>query len=173
MRHAFTTGNLLKYSELGQFPQIAIRQQSPCGGCGSRRMPSPRGAHFPRSMLPYTLGVMTWLKIIPFLIFASVCAMCQVHVTVPTQSFKASERIAAMVANVGDHEFLYCVEVGQASFKGPGVENMEATPIPFYVQRKSGRKWGTLLIGPDIGSFRSSVVLEPGPSLRKGLERCA
>jgi len=41
---------------------------------------------------------------------------------------------------------------------------METTPIPFYVQRKSGRKWSALLIGPDIGSLRSSVVLEPGQS---------
>jgi hypothetical protein len=115
-------------------------------------------------MLPYTLGVLSWLKIIPFLILAPVRAICQVQVTVPAQSFKASERIAAKVANVGDHEILYCVEVGQTSLKGPGVENMETTPIPFYVQRKSGRKWSTLLIGPDIGSLRSSVMLEPGQS---------
>ena len=115
-------------------------------------------------MLPYTLGVLTWFKIIPFLFFASICAMCQVQVTVPAQSFKVSERIAVMVSNVGHHEVLYCVEIGQSSSKGPGGKDVEATPIPFDVQRKSGRKWGTLLIGPDIGSFKSSVVLEPGQS---------
>jgi hypothetical protein len=115
-------------------------------------------------MLPYTLGVLRWLKISPFLILAPVCAICQVQVTVPAQSFKASERIAAKVANVGDHEILYCVEFGQTSFKGPGVENTETTPIPFYVQRKSGGRCSTLMIGPDVGSARSSVVLEPGQS---------
>jgi hypothetical protein len=72
--------------------------------------------------------VLSWLKIIPFLILAPVCAICQVQVTVPAQGFKASERIAAKVANVGDHEILYCVEVGQTSFKGAGVENTGTTP---------------------------------------------
>lgn len=122
------------------------------------------GPRFPGSTLPYTLGVLSWLKIIPFLILAPVCAICQVRVSVSGHSFKASERIAAKVANTGDHEILYCVEVGQTSFKGPGLKDVEATPIPFYVQRKSGHRWSTLLIGPDIGSLRSSVVLEPGQS---------
>jgi hypothetical protein len=99
-----------------------------------------------------------------FMVLASACVTCQVQITVPAQDFKASERIAAKVANVGDHEILYCVEVGQRSFKGPGVENMEATPIPFYVQKKSGRRWSTLLIGPDVGSLRTPVLLEPGQS---------
>jgi hypothetical protein len=38
--------------------RIATRPHSLCGGCGSPRMSSPTGAHFPRSMLPYTLGVL-------------------------------------------------------------------------------------------------------------------
>ncbi len=133
-------------------------------GVGAAASGQPVATPLSGSMLPYTLGVLRWLKISPFLILAPVCAICQVQVTVPAQSFKASERIAAKVANVGDHEILYCVEFGQTSFKGPGVENMETTPIPFYVQRKSGGRWSTLMIGPDVGSVRSSVVLEPGQS---------
>jgi len=51
------------------------------------------------------LGVLGWLKIIPFLIFAPGCAICQVRGTVPAQSFRASERIATKVANVGITRF--------------------------------------------------------------------
>src|ERR1035438_1834576 len=61
---------------------------------GAARFLGNPGTHFPRSILPYTLSVLSWLKIIPFLILAPVCAICQVQVTVPAQSFKASERIA-------------------------------------------------------------------------------
>ncbi len=90
--------------------------------------------------------------------------MCQVQITVPAQSFRASEQIAAKVFNLGDHKIVYCVEFGQTSSTGLGVENIETTPIPFYVQRRSGGRWSTLLIGPDVGSFRNSVVLEAGQS---------
>jgi hypothetical protein len=57
------------------------------------------------------------------------------------------------------------VEFGQVSFKaGTGtVEDIEHTPMPFYVQKQNG-KWGTLMIGPDIGSSRHAVSLKAGES---------
>ena len=41
----------------------------------------------------------------------------------------------------------------------------ELTPIPFLVQQYSSGKWGTLMIGPDIGSIRAPVTLGPGKSI--------
>jgi len=43
-----------------------------------------------------------------------------------------------------------------------GAKTVESTPTPVYVQAKNRGKWSTLLIGPDIGSVRRSVVLQPG-----------
>jgi hypothetical protein len=42
--------------------------------------------------------------------------------------------------------------------------DVESTPSPFWVQRNSNGKWGTLMIGPDVGSARASVALEAGES---------
>ena len=53
----------------------------------------------------------------------------------------------------------YCVEFGQHSPKG---DTTETTPIPFYVRKRNGNHWNPLLIGPDIGSSLSVVVLDPG-----------
>jgi hypothetical protein len=93
-------------------------------------------------------------------------AVSQVRVSTSRAEFKSHDKINVQITNVGTSTASYCVEFGQQSFKtgGGGVEDMEATPIPFYVQRQNGRHWGTLLIGPDIGSSRHAVVLKPGES---------
>jgi hypothetical protein len=36
--------------------------------------------------------------------------------------------------------------------------------LPFGVERNSNGKWGALLIGPDVGSFRGAIVTEAGES---------
>ena len=36
--------------------------------------------------------------------------------------------------------------------------------MPFSVQSKTGHKWSTLLIGPDVGNLLTPRVLDPGQS---------
>jgi hypothetical protein len=90
----------------------------------------------------------------------------QVRVSTNGSNFKANERIDVQVTNAGKDAVSYCIEAGQASSKagtGAGAD-VESTPIPFYVQRHNTDKWGTLMIGPDIGSSRQPIVLKPGES---------
>jgi hypothetical protein len=96
----------------------------------------------------------------------SCIAVAQLRVSTPGREFKSHDKISAQITNVGTSTVSYCVEFGQHSFKtgSGGVEDMETTPIPFYVQREGGRHWGTLLIGPDVGSSRHAVVLKPSES---------
>jgi len=84
----------------------------------------------------------------------------QVDVVVPQNQYKRYEGIEVGITNRGSKLITICVEFGQRSSRGEN-EELDSTPIPFYVQSQNGRKWGTLLIGPDIGSVRSSVILEP------------
>jgi len=102
--------------------------------------------------------------VIVFLI--SPIALSQVRVSTPGSDYKSHQQIDVQITNAGKNAVSYCVEFGQHSFKTArgGVENMETTPIPFYVQRQNSRSWGTLLIGPDIGSSRHAVVLKAGES---------
>jgi hypothetical protein len=88
-------------------------------------------------------------------------AVAQVKITAPAQRYKVREQIHAKVENTGNNAVTFCVEFGQTSMKG---DEIESTPSPFWVQRKGNGKWGTLLIGPDVGSFRDAVVLEAGKS---------
>jgi len=104
------------------------------------------------------------LKILACLITVPVWARCQARIIVPRPSFKVSEQIAAKITNIGHQQISYCVEFGQWSAKELGADGIEATPIPFYVQRKSAGKWSTLPLGPDIGSLRKSALLQPGES---------
>jgi len=41
---------------------------------------------------------------------------------------------------------------------------LRARHQPFWVQRYDNGKWGTLMIGPDVGSAKASVALEAGES---------
>jgi hypothetical protein len=88
-------------------------------------------------------------------------ASAQVKITVPAQQYKAHDEIHAKVKNTGNNAVTICVEFGQTSMKAGEVET---TPSPFWVQRNDNGKWSTLMIGPDVGSARASVVLEAGES---------
>ena len=83
----------------------------------------------------------------------------QAQIILPARTLSAGEAIEAGVLNRSNVPVTYCVEFGQHSPKG---DTTETTPIPFDVQRRSGNRWKTLLIGPDIGNLLSAVVLDPG-----------
>jgi hypothetical protein len=96
-------------------------------------------------------------------LLSSLTAIAQVKITVPEQRYKVHEEIHAAVENSGTNPITICVEFGQTS---PTGNNIESTPIPFYVQRHDAGKWGTLFIGPDIGSIRRAVVVDGGKTLK-------
>jgi hypothetical protein len=106
------------------------------------------------------------LRVLAVVLLFSSVALSRVSVSTPGAEFKSHDQINVQITNEGKNTVSYCVEFGQHSFKNGrgGVQDMETTPIPFYVQRQNGRSWGTLLIGPDIGSSRHAVVLKPGES---------
>ena len=93
-------------------------------------------------------------------------ALPQVRMSMSRTDFNSHDRIAVQITNTGKSAASYCVEFGQFSFKaGTGTaQDMESTPIPFFVQTDNAGKWGTLLNGPDIGSSRHAVVLKAGES---------
>jgi len=111
----------------------------------------------------------TLLTLAP-LIFAPVCADSQVRIIIPASTYGISEQIPARISNSGGQSISYCVEFGQWSIKTDKAGQIEAesTPYPFYVQiyvqKKFRGKWSTLLIGPDVGSYRKRVALESGQS---------
>ncbi len=88
-------------------------------------------------------------------------AIAQVKITVSAQQYKVHEEIHARVENTGKGAITFCVEFGQTSMKDGEVES---TPLPFWVQRNDNGKWGTLLIGPDVGSLKAYLVLQAGES---------
>ena len=88
-------------------------------------------------------------------------ALAQVRVTLPSAEFRSQEHIRATVENDLGRPITYCVEFGQTSTNG---SDIESTPSPFEVQQRTGGRWSTLLIGPDVGSSRHALVLEPGKS---------
>jgi hypothetical protein len=88
----------------------------------------------------------------------------QVSIDVPREQLNSRETIPAIVANRGKDPVTFCVQFGQTSMASPSGES-ELTPIPFLVQQYSSGKWGTLMIGPDIGSIRAPVTLGPGKSI--------
>jgi len=97
------------------------------------------------------------------LAFSSLTATAQVKIRVSPQPHKKYETIHASVENTGSKPVAFCVEIGQTSPKGPG--EIETTPSPFWVQRDNNGKWGTLMIGPDVGSLKSPQVLDPSKSV--------
>jgi hypothetical protein len=101
------------------------------------------------------------LAILGFSLMQATAAIAQVKITVPTQRYNAHDEIRAKVENTGNIAVTFCVEFGQTSMKGGDVES---TPSPFWVQGNSDGKWGTLMIGPDVGSIRTAEVLEAGES---------
>jgi hypothetical protein len=101
------------------------------------------------------------LVFLVLLLIQPTVAITQVKITVPAQRYKVQEKIPAKVENEGNGAVTFCVEAGQTSSKEGEIES---TPSPFWVQRSSNGKWGTLMIGPDVGSLRAAVVLEAGES---------
>jgi hypothetical protein len=94
----------------------------------------------------------------------SLTAAAQVKIKISPQHQKKYEKIQASVENTGHKPVTFCIEVGQTSPKGGG--EIETSPSPFWVQRNNVGRWGTLIIGPDVGSFRSPEVLNPGKSVQ-------
>lgn len=94
-----------------------------------------------------------------FVCLGSACA--QVQIVLPAGSFERGEQIAAKVVNRGKVAVSYCVEFGQWS---PRNDTVEATPIPFYIETRYDHRWSVLMNGPDVGSSRHEVALEPGQS---------
>ena len=88
-------------------------------------------------------------------------AFGQVKIVLSASSFKAEDKIEAVIVNQGRVPVSYCVEFGQSSPKGAAAES---TPVPFHVERRQSEKWSVLLIGPDVGSSRRVVELEAGKS---------
>lgn len=88
-------------------------------------------------------------------------AAAQVKIKVSPKRQKKYEKIHAILENAGSKPITFCIEVGQAS---PNGREIETTPLPFWIQRHNKGKWSTLMIGPDVGSFKSPEVLNPGIS---------
>ena len=84
----------------------------------------------------------------------------QLEIRIPQQHYKQHGSIAVVIANKSTQYVSFCVEYGHWSFQDS--DRIETTPTPVYVQRKGKRGWGTLLIGPDVGSMRHSVSLGAG-----------
>lgn len=96
-----------------------------------------------------------------FLTLTSGLAEGQVRITVAPGPFKMHERIKAIVVNEGKAPITVCIEIGQFSQIG---EERQSTPYPFYIQKFAQNKWSTLLIGPDVGSYRATEILKAGQS---------
>jgi hypothetical protein len=90
-----------------------------------------------------------------------IAAFAQVKISISGQDFRLQDEIHAKVENKESRAVTFCVEFGQTSPKGAEIES---TPSPFWIQRESNGTWGTLIIGPDVGSIRAAVVLEAGES---------
>jgi hypothetical protein len=94
-------------------------------------------------------------------LFLPGAAAAQVKIDLDAKHYVLQEKIHAKVENTGNLPITVCVEIGQTSTKGG---ETESTPSPFFVQQKGNRNWGTLMIGPDVGSIRTAVVLTAGES---------
>jgi len=93
----------------------------------------------------------------------SLTVAAQVKIDLPKQNKKKYETIHASIENTGSKPVTFCIEVGQTSPKEDA--ETETTPSPFWVQRNDNGRWGTLMIGPDVGSSKSPEVLGPGKSM--------
>src|SRR5215467_12354284 len=111
----------------------------------------------------YTASMLRAIFACLVLVLFSLTVTAQVSIHVSPQRQKKYETIHAWVENVGREPVTFCVEVGQTSPKGGG--DIETTPSPFWVQRNNDGRWGTLMIGPDVGSLRRPEVLDQGKAL--------
>jgi hypothetical protein len=113
--------------------------------------------------LRYTPSMARLLFVSIVLALSALSAPAQVKIHVMQQHHKKYETIHASVENIGNKPVTFCVELSQTSPKGAG--EIETTPSPFWVQRDNNGKWGTLMIGPDVGSLKLSQVLESSKSV--------
>jgi hypothetical protein len=119
--------------------------------------------------LLYTFDMARLILATMFLLNLAIPTFAQVKVAIPPHLpdtfgrtfYFVHDEIHAKVENIGNSAVTFCVEFGQTSVNGSDVES---TPSPFWVQRRDNGKWGTLMIGPDVGSAKAAVVLEAGKS---------
>jgi hypothetical protein len=102
---------------------------------------------------------MNW--VLPLLLLATHLS-AQVRIVIPKRHYQQQEQIPAKLENQMSQPITVCVEFGQWSPKG---DTIESTPSPFLVERNDSGKWSVLLNGPDIGSSRHPVEVDPGKSL--------
>jgi hypothetical protein len=89
-----------------------------------------------------------------FVLIPTGAAIAQVKIDVPGQSFRRQEEIRTKVINIGNRPITLCLVF----------TSMDRLPLPFAAQRNNGGKWGTLLLGSDLGPNGSALVLEAGES---------
>jgi hypothetical protein len=104
------------------------------------------------------------LAALSLLLVSNTAVMAQVKINISQEHYKKYEEIHANVENSGNSPVTLCVQVGQTSPTGEG--GIESTPSPFWVQNYGDGKWSTLLIGPDVGSYKGVAVLEPSESMK-------
>ena len=91
-----------------------------------------------------------------------VAIAAQVQIVIPPMAYKSQDRIDVGIMNRSSGEVSYCVQIGFVSYAD--ADHPEATPTPVYVQQRTERGWGTLMIGPDIGSTLNVETLQPEES---------
>jgi hypothetical protein len=101
---------------------------------------------------------MTTSPVSVVLVLFCASAVGQMQIRIPQQRYKQHDSIDVVIANTTRKDVSFCVEFGYYR----DAEHIEATPTPVYVQRNYRGKWGTLLIGPDIGSIRHSFIVGAG-----------
>src|SRR5271165_2125450 len=89
----------------------------------------------------------------------SLTVAAQVKIDLPKQNKKKYETIHASIENTGSKPVTFCIEVGQTSPKEDA--ETETDPAAVLVKRNDNGRWGTLMIGPDVGSSKSPEVLGP------------
>jgi hypothetical protein len=94
------------------------------------------------------------LVLLGLLLIPTGAGIAQVKVDVPGQSFRRQEEIRTKVTNIGKQPITLCL----------GFKSMDRIPLPFAAQRNNSGKWGTLLLGSDLGPNGSALVLEAGES---------
>jgi hypothetical protein len=109
-----------------------------------------------RPSLAYTFSMLrVVLAVLGFPLILASPSLAQLKINVPEQHYKAREQIRAKVENADSRPVTICI-----GFLGV----IENSPSPFRVERNSDGKWHTLIMGPDLGNQRTSLVLAAGES---------
>jgi len=90
-----------------------------------------------------------------FVLTLATPSIAQVKINVPEQHYKAREQIRAKVENTNTQPVTLCI-----GFLGL----IEISPSPFWVEQNIKGKWHLLIMGPDVGNQRTSLVLGAGES---------